>query len=75
MSNLGYFRPIIRRGHNLEFQGGDTMGDKVRVVIGTHPIPEKYRLIHEKLGTWKAAEWVPRLKARISDEETRVAYD
>ncbi len=47
----------------------------VHVIIGTHPIPEKYRLIHEKLGTWKAAEWVPRLKDSVSDEETRVSYD
>jgi len=48
---------------------------KVRVVIGTHPIPEKYRLIHEKLGTWKSSEWKSRLKASISDEKSRIAYD
>jgi predicted metal-binding protein len=48
---------------------------KVRVVIGTHPIPEKYRLIHERLGTWKAPGWEPRLKATISSEKERAAYD
>ena len=48
---------------------------KVRVVIGTHPIPEKYRLIHEKLGTWKSAEWKARLRASLSDETSRISYN
>ena len=30
---------------------------KVRVVVGTHPIPEKYLTLHNRLGTWKAPEW------------------
>jgi len=48
---------------------------KVRVVVGTHPIPEKYRLIHEKLGTWKSALWEPRLRAVMTTEKERIAYD
>lgn len=48
---------------------------KLRVVVGTHPIPEKYRLIHEKLGTWKTAGWERRLSATMSEEATRKAYD
>lgn len=48
---------------------------KVRVVVGTHPIPAKYAAIHDRLGTWKAPEWKPRLAASISDEKTRAAYD
>ncbi|MDA8410247.1 MAG: CGGC domain-containing protein [Treponema sp.] len=48
---------------------------KVRVIVGTHPIPEKYRLIHEKLGSWKAPGWSARIAATIGDEETRKAYD
>lgn len=48
---------------------------KVRVVIGTHPIPAKYLAIHERLGTWKAPEWKERLAASLSDEKTRFLYD
>jgi len=48
---------------------------KVRVVVGIHPIPAKYLAIHERLGTWKAAEWKPLLAATITDEKTRAAYD
>ena len=48
---------------------------KVSVVIGTHPIPEKYFAIHDRLGTWSAPEWKPRLRACVSDEQTRAAYN
>lgn len=48
---------------------------KVQVVVGTHPIPEKYRAIHGKLGTWNASEWKDWLKPCLSDEETRKSYD
>jgi predicted metal-binding protein len=48
---------------------------KVRVIIGTHPIPAKYFAIHDHLGTWKAPEWKARLEASLSDESTRNAYD
>jgi len=48
---------------------------KVRVVVGTHPIPAKYLAIHERLGTWKVPEWKPRLQASMSDEKIRASYD
>ncbi|MCX7024279.1 MAG: CGGC domain-containing protein [Spirochaetes bacterium] len=48
---------------------------RVRVIVGTHPIPAKYLAIHEKLGTWKAPEWKQRLDATLADEATRAAYD
>ncbi len=48
---------------------------KVNVVIGTHPVPEKYCAIHERLGTWNAPEWAGRLAPAMSDPETRKAYD
>lgn len=48
---------------------------KVRVVIGTHPIPEKYRLIHAKIGTWESEGWDARLKSTISTEQERLTYD
>ena len=45
------------------------------VVIGTHPIPEKYLLIHDKLGTWKTPEWQEKIKDVLPDQDTRIAYD
>lgn len=47
----------------------------VKVVVGTHPIPEKYLTMHTKLGTWDAPEWQPVLETAMSDELVRKAYD
>ncbi len=47
----------------------------VKVVVGTHPIPEKYRLTHSRLGTWDAPHWQPVLAAAMADEAARKAYD
>ncbi len=48
---------------------------KIRVVIGTHPIPQKYFSMHTKLKTWNTSEWQNRIKETLSDEKTRLAYD
>ena len=48
---------------------------KVDVVIGTHPIPEKYLLIHEKLGTWNTNEWQENLKLLLPKQQIRLDYD
>ncbi len=47
----------------------------MNVVIGTHPIPQKYYVVHEKLGTWKESGWEERLKYVLCDEEKRKEYD
>jgi len=47
----------------------------VEVVVGTHPIPEKYRLMHEELGTWEDPSWEPWLAPIMSDPATRQVYD
>ncbi len=48
---------------------------ELKVVIGTHPIPQKYYLTHKALGTWDGPDWPKRLEAVMCDEETRKAYD
>jgi predicted metal-binding protein len=48
---------------------------RVKVVVGTHPIPKKYLDLHTSLGTWEAAEWRPLIEAAMADEATRKAYD
>ena len=60
---IEYFRDFIKTKFDME------------VVIGTHPIPEKYYLIHNKLGSWNDPEWRELLKPSLSDKATRLAYD
>ncbi|HDP68542.1 MAG TPA: CGGC domain-containing protein [Candidatus Marinimicrobia bacterium] len=47
----------------------------VKVVVGTHPIPQKYVDNHEKLGTWKSPDWQEMIRPIWSDEKTRKDYN
>ena len=47
----------------------------MKVVIGTHPIPQKYYITHSKLGTWNATEWNEVIKPTLGDEEIRLDYN
>jgi predicted metal-binding protein len=47
----------------------------LNVVVGTHPVPQKYYKIHEKLGTWEEPRWEGLLKPTLGEESVRVAYD
>lgn len=47
----------------------------IKVIIGTHPIPQKYYSEHERLGTWKNGNWSEKLKFVMCDEKTRKEYD
>lgn len=48
---------------------------KMKVVVGTHPIPQKYMLTHTDMGTWESPEWDDILRPTMADEKTRLAYD
>lgn len=48
---------------------------KVKVIVGTHPIPQKYYKVHKALGTWESAEWQEFINPTLADEKTRLAYD
>jgi predicted metal-binding protein len=48
---------------------------QVKVVLGTHPIPQKYLEMHTQLGTWTGAGWQRRIEGTMADEETRLAYN
>ena len=60
---INYFKNFIETKYNL------------KVVVGTHPIPEKYLVTHELLNTWNTSEWQELIKPTISDEKTRLAYN
>ena len=47
----------------------------LKVVVGTHPIPEKYLTLHSKMGTWNSPEWQKKIKPTMSSEELRLAYN
>ena len=60
---LNHFHDYIRTKYGLE------------VVCGTHPIPQKYLDMHQKLGTWDTQQWSEIIQPLLVDEETRLAYD
>ena len=60
---LEYFRHFIKNQYSME------------VVIGTHPIPEKYYQTHKVLGTWKSVAWQEMIEPTLADEPMRKAYD
>jgi len=47
----------------------------VSVVVGTHPIPQKYLDMHTQLGTWDDSVWDALIAPTMVDEETRKAYN
>jgi predicted metal-binding protein len=60
---LEYFRDFIQSKYNIP------------VMFGTHPIPEKYVQIHQKLGTWNNSLWGDIVRPTMSDKSVRISYD
>jgi len=60
---ISYFKRFIEEKYGL------------KVVVGTHPIPEKYYLTHKELGTWDSEEWNELIKPTLTNEEIRKSYD
>ena len=47
----------------------------LKVVVGTHPIPEKYLKLHTKMGTWSSSEWQVTIKPTLSNKKLRIEYN
>ena len=47
----------------------------VEVVLGTHPIPQKFLDMHRALGTWSDPKWEAWLATTLADEDVRLAYN
>lgn len=47
----------------------------LKVVYGTHPIPQKYYITHTNLKTWESPKWQEIIQPTLADENTRLAYD
>ena len=61
--HIEYFQSFIKQRYGLD------------VVVGTHPIPEKYYKVHQALGTWNSQEWQTLISPTLTDEKTRLTYD
>jgi predicted metal-binding protein len=47
----------------------------LKVVAGTHPLPQKYFAVHQRLGSWNSAQWAEILKPCLVNETVRKSYD
>jgi len=47
----------------------------VEVVVGTHPIPQKYYDMHTKLRTWSSPKGKKIIQSTLTSKETRLSYD
>jgi predicted metal-binding protein len=61
--HIDHFSDFIRKRYGME------------VVVGTHPIPEKYYLTHRAMGTWDSPEWTEKIQDLVEDETVRLRYD
>lgn len=61
--NLTYFLKIFPEKFGL------------KVVAGTHPIPQKYFTVHQKLGSWNGPQWNEILQCCLANEMVRKTYD
>lgn len=60
---IDYFRKYIQSRFNL------------KVVIGTHPVPEKYYMAHLKCNTGNIPSWNELMQPVLKDKNLRVAYN
>ena len=61
--HIDYFRRFIQEKYGIP------------VVVGTHPLPQKYLVTHTSCHSWRGAEWQELLSPTLADERTRLAYD
>ncbi len=47
----------------------------MKVIFGTHPIPQKYYLSHSKMNTWDGNFLKKKIQNTLCDERTRLNYD
>ena len=60
---LEHFREFIKIQYDMD------------VIIGTHPIPQKYYVTHQQLGTWESPTWQELIAPTLANETIRITYD
>lgn len=61
--HIRYFKRFIEDKYRME------------VVIGTHPIPQKYYNTHTEIGSWNGQVWDEIVGPSLADRELRLAYN
>ena len=62
-TRIDYFRRFIQEQYGIP------------VIVGTHPVPQKYFTVHEALGSWTSPLWQELIGPTLTTEEIRLAYD
>ena len=60
---ISYFKDFIETKYDM------------KVIMGTHPIPQKYYDIHSTLKTWTSETWTEIIGPTLADEKNRLAYN
>jgi predicted metal-binding protein len=60
---IKHFQDMIREKYDM------------KVVVGTHPIPQKYFDTHSTLGTWESKSWKELIKSTLANERIRLLYN
>ena len=60
---LNYFQDFIQNKFDLS------------VVLGTHPIPQKYYVMHNKLSSSDDPQWHDMITPILADEKVRLSYN
>jgi predicted metal-binding protein len=60
---MDYFEQFITEKYGL------------KVIFGTHPIPQKYFITHNKLKTWETPFLKKIIQPTLTNEQTRLNYD
>ncbi len=60
---MEYFKKFIHEKYGM------------KVIFGTHPIPQKYYITHNDLDTWNSAFLKEAIVPTITDMQTRLNYD
>ncbi|MHC1705138.1 MAG: CGGC domain-containing protein [Tenuifilaceae bacterium] len=47
----------------------------MKVILGTHPIPQKYYKTHINLETWNSKAFQEIIQPTLTNEQTRLSYD
>jgi len=60
---ISHFKSFIEEKYNIE------------VIVGTHPIPQKYYITHKNLKTWQTNEMKELIEPTLGNEVLRKEYD
>jgi len=60
---MEYFKNFIKEKYGM------------KVIFGTHPVPQKYYITHKNMDTWNTEFLSESIKPTITDKLTRLSYD